>query len=74
VAAGDTIVFYTDGVVESVNESNERYPMQAMENIMISAGEKPAEATSAAIIDSLRAFTGPVPQSDDITVLVVKIL
>jgi serine phosphatase RsbU (regulator of sigma subunit) len=29
---------------------------------------------SAAIIDSLKKFTGTVPQGDDITVLVVKIL
>jgi serine phosphatase RsbU (regulator of sigma subunit) len=74
MAAGDTIVFYTDGLIESVNQSDERYPMQAMEAIILSAGEKPAEATGIAIIDSLRAFTGPVPQADDITVLVVKIL
>ncbi len=74
VASGDTIVFYTDGLMESVNGSDERYPMKAMEDIILAAGEKPAEATGMAIIDSLRAFTGPVPQADDITVLVVKIL
>ncbi len=74
VSSGDMIVFYTDGVAESVNQSNERYPMKAMEDILVRGEKKSAQEVSAAIIDSLRKFTGPVPQSDDITVLVAKIL
>ncbi len=74
VAPGDTIALYTDGIVESVNGSNERYPMLTLENIMRGAREKPAAEVSAAIIDSLKKFTGPVAQDDDVTVLVVKIL
>jgi serine phosphatase RsbU (regulator of sigma subunit) len=74
VAAGDTIVFYTDGVAESQNKSGQRYPMKRVEKIMIAEGEKPAREISAAIIDSLKEFAGSEPQADDVTVLVVKIL
>ena len=74
VAAGDTIVFYTDGVAESQNESGQRYPMQRVEEIMVAEGKKAAREISAAIIDSLKEFAGSEPQADDVTVLVVKIL
>jgi serine phosphatase RsbU (regulator of sigma subunit) len=68
------IVFYTDGLVESVNAENERYPMQDMEKILQGSRRKSAKTVSTSIIDSLKKFTGTVPQGDDITVLVVKIL
>jgi serine phosphatase RsbU (regulator of sigma subunit) len=74
VEEGDVIVFYTDGLVESVNAENERYPMQDMEKILQGSRRKSAKTVSASIIDSLKKFTGTVPQGDDITVLVVKIL
>jgi phosphoserine phosphatase RsbU/P len=74
VETGDVIVFYTDGLMESVNAENERYPMQEMEKIMLGAGKKSSEAIGKAIISSLHKFTGKAAQSDDITVLVVKIL
>jgi|WetSurMetagenome_2_1015567.scaffolds.fasta_scaffold00061_4 serine phosphatase RsbU (regulator of sigma subunit) len=74
VSSGDTIALYTDGIVEGLNPAGDRYPMLAMENIMRGAREKSAADVSAAIIDSFRNFSGAVPQSDDITVLVVKVL
>jgi phosphoserine phosphatase RsbU/P len=74
VATGDAIALYTDGIVESVNAANDRYPMLMMENVMRGAREKPAAAVSAAIIDSFRKFSGTGPQADDVTVMVVKIL
>ena len=74
VEKGDVIVFYTDGLMESINAENERYPMLEMEKIILGAGKKSAEAIGKAIITSLHKFTGKVAQSDDITVLVVKIL
>jgi sigma-B regulation protein RsbU (phosphoserine phosphatase) len=74
VEKGDILVFYTDGLIESVNADNERYPIKEMEKIILGAGKKPAEAIGNAIISSLKKFTGKLPQDDDITVLVVKIL
>jgi serine phosphatase RsbU (regulator of sigma subunit) len=73
VAAGDVMVLYTDGLMESVNEKNERYPMKEMEEILLKAGNKSADAIGRAIISSFKKFTGKAPQGDDITVLVVKI-
>ncbi|HUI90710.1 MAG TPA: SpoIIE family protein phosphatase [Chitinivibrionales bacterium] len=73
VAAGDVMVLYTDGLMESVNEKNERYPMKEMEEIMLNAGNKSADAIGKAIISSLKKFAGKTLQHDDITVLVMKV-
>jgi serine phosphatase RsbU (regulator of sigma subunit) len=74
VSAGDTIVFYTDGIPETLNKTNERYSMKIVENLLLTLKGKPASDISSAIIESLRTFTGSIPQADDVTVLVVKIL
>jgi phosphoserine phosphatase RsbU/P len=71
---GDLITFFTDGVVEAESPGRVRFGFsRALEIIR---GER--EKSAAEIIDSLHreivGFSRNMPQADDITVVVVKVL
>ena len=66
---GDTLVFYTDGVTEAMNEAGEEYGMDRLCEVLASAPSIEAEEVNRAIFKSIREFAGDAPQSDDITCL-----
>ena len=67
---GDTLVAYTDGLTDSVNHQDEDYGHTRLADTIHSA---PAAAPDmlAHILKDLEAFAGPVPQPDDITLLIL---
>ena len=66
---GDTLVLYTDGVTEAMNEEGEEYGMDRLCDILVAASSIHAQDISDTIFDSIREFAGEAPQSDDITCL-----
>ncbi len=66
---GDTLVLYTDGVTEAMNETGEEYGMDRLIEVLSSASSREAEEVSKVIFESIREFAGEAPQSDDITCL-----
>ena len=66
---GDTLVFYTDGVTEAMNEAGEEYGMDRLCEVLASTPSIEAEEVNRAIFKSIREFAGDAPQSDDITCL-----
>ncbi len=66
---GDTLVLYTDGVTEAMNESGEEYGMERLCKILVGAPSREADEINKAIFESIREFAGGAPQSDDITCL-----
>ena len=66
---GDTLVLYTDGVTEAMNEVGEEYGMDRLCEVLSSVAPREAEEVSKAIFQSIREFAGEAPQSDDITCL-----
>ena len=66
---GDTLILYTDGVTEAMNEAGEEYGMERLCEILASAPSREAEQVTNAIFESIREFAGEAPQSDDITCL-----
>jgi serine phosphatase RsbU (regulator of sigma subunit) len=73
VSHGDVLVFYTDGLVESVNGSGGHFNMQDFEKAIQSGMDKPAQQICSDISAALSSFRGTAPQGDDVTILVVKI-
>jgi serine phosphatase RsbU (regulator of sigma subunit) len=71
---GDIIAFYTDGVIESINENNERYSTQIIEEIILNSEGLSSQTICSNIVKSLKSFTRNSNLTDDITLLVVKIL
>ena len=73
LSEGDTVVFYTDGVVEAMNARGELY---GFERFMASVEEGKclgAQALLEKLMADVACYTGDVEQHDDITIVVVKV-
>ncbi|MHC4663236.1 MAG: SpoIIE family protein phosphatase [Planctomycetota bacterium] len=69
---GDTVLFYTDGVVEARNEMDHEFSMERVISLVGSSAEKSAQKQIDNIIDEIARFHGDRRQEDDITLLTVK--
>ena len=74
VSSGDALVFYTDGLIECVNGEGARFDTQNFEKAFLSGADKMAKHLLAGISNALNAFRGDEPQTDDVTIVTVKIL
>lgn len=69
---GDLLVLYTDGVTEAENAAEELYGEERLEALMTEIRGRGASEIIDAIIDDIKEYAGEAPQSDDITLLVLK--
>lgn len=68
----DMIVMYTDGITEAFNKQHQIFGAERLENLIREyANNTPADLTRA-IIDEVRNFSVGVPQSDDMTLLIIQ--
>jgi len=65
---GDTVVLYTDGIIEAMNSKEELYGYERFEELLKKSGPGPA-ALKDAIIKDVNRFTGLSPQHDDMTLV-----
>ncbi len=72
LAPGDSLVFFSDGVNEAMNETLEQYGTERTGEFLKNAPRSSAEELTRAVVDEVQRFTGTAPQADDITVLVVR--
>ena len=72
IESGEVVVFYTDGVTDALNESEEEFGLQRLINIACLHREQSAEEIVEAIRDAVDEFAGQTPQFDDLTVVVIK--
>jgi sigma-B regulation protein RsbU (phosphoserine phosphatase) len=70
---GDKVVFYTDGIVEAMNEQEEIYGFERLQEVIKSSQADTSEALMNEVITSVQEFAGKAPQHDDITVIVVSV-
>ncbi|NUM79499.1 SpoIIE family protein phosphatase [bacterium] len=68
----EKIVMFTDGVTEAMNEQDEQYEEPRLEKLLQSNLQLSAKETTELIAQEVKTFTGNAPQSDDITVVVIK--
>ncbi|MEX0736452.1 MAG: SpoIIE family protein phosphatase [Bacteroidota bacterium] len=71
---GDVLVMYTDGVSEAMNSKEEDFTEERLEEILRTSRSLPAGEIIANVRTALELYTRDTPQSDDITMLVVKAL
>jgi sigma-B regulation protein RsbU (phosphoserine phosphatase) len=71
---GDTLIFYTDGVSEAFNASEECYGNERLLADAVAFGSQSAPAVAAGLLQKVRAFAGTAPQSDDIAILALKVV
>lgn len=71
-APGDTIILYSDGVTEAMNRENQLFSSQKLIHAVDKQHNGSAADIVAAILQSISEHAGEEPQSDDVTILVVK--
>ena len=70
---GDALIFYTDGVSEAFNPLEECYGTERLLADAAAFAGQSAPAMVAGLLQKVRAFVGPAPQSDDIAILALRI-
>jgi serine phosphatase RsbU (regulator of sigma subunit) len=71
MSENDTLVAFTDGVKDALNEAEEPFGSGRLQDVVI-AGAASAAGLLRNIEDRLHEFTGAASQFDDITLMSVK--
>lgn len=69
---GDILIQYSDGITEAKNSESEEYEEERFQKAIIESADKPIDELRDAIIADVVNFRGEHPQSDDITMLIIK--
>jgi len=69
---GDKIVFYTDGIVEAMDENSNMFGFDRLLEVVGNSAAMSAEELLQEILTRVDQFAGGVHQHDDITVIVVN--
>jgi serine phosphatase RsbU (regulator of sigma subunit) len=72
LAAGDVLVAYSDGVVESRNNADEEFGPERLESQLRLARNGSAEAVLFSILAAVQDFAAPRPLADDTSLAVVR--
>ncbi len=68
----DCLILYTDGVTEALGTDGEEFGMEKVIACIASSAEDGAARIITRLTDDLRAFIGPHPQNDDITLIAIR--
>ena len=71
---GDLLVLYTDGITEAENASLEMFGIELLEKTILASHGLSAQDLCEEILNAVRSFIGDHPQSDDITLMVIRSL
>ena len=71
---GDVLILYTDGVIEPENAHGEQFSITRLVEVARTNMKRTAQELVRAIHSSVIAFAGTHELSDDLTLLVVKVL
>jgi sigma-B regulation protein RsbU (phosphoserine phosphatase) len=69
---GDVLIFYTDGVIEAFNGAGELFGFERLRQLLHETALRRPRSLTRQIVRAVRAFTGNTPQSDDITLVVLR--
>jgi sigma-B regulation protein RsbU (phosphoserine phosphatase) len=69
---GDTLVLYTDGVTEAPNEEEKEFSSARLADVVRARHTRSAREINDGVLESVRRFSGDVPQRDDLTLVTVK--
>lgn len=69
---GDTLVFYTDGFSEAMNSERELFGLERMVTALANSQRDTVEHLGNGLLSAVHRFVGDAPQSDDLTLLVVR--
>jgi sigma-B regulation protein RsbU (phosphoserine phosphatase) len=74
LAPGDVFVMYTDGIIETVNHSEELYGEKRLVDLVQSIAGKPAKEIISVVLDDVARFGHNEPLKDDATLMILRIV
>jgi serine phosphatase RsbU (regulator of sigma subunit) len=72
IVAGDTLVLYTDGLIESPGPDDHPCGRERLRSLLFQVMDEPPSVIATKLMSDLKAFTASTPQLDDIAILVVR--
>jgi serine phosphatase RsbU (regulator of sigma subunit)/putative methionine-R-sulfoxide reductase with GAF domain len=72
LAPGDTLILYTDGVIEASNAGQEMFGKERLIETVRTHHHESAQKMAKTLNDTISAFVGEAPQFDDLTLVVAK--
>ena len=73
LAPGDTLCFFTDGLIEARNEIGEQYGTDHITDCLMAHAKSPAQAIRDEIQKCQQRFCSGVPLTDDLTLAVCRV-
>jgi sigma-B regulation protein RsbU (phosphoserine phosphatase) len=74
LSSGDVLIMYTDGVSEAMNAEGNQFTEERLEDVLKKSVNLTAKQIIQRVQNELETHTQSTPQSDDITMLVLKAL
>jgi len=71
---GSILIVGTDGLRETMNSQDEMFGRERLRDLIRRNAGESAEGIQTAVIESLHRFRGEVPQEDDLTLVVIRLL
>jgi sigma-B regulation protein RsbU (phosphoserine phosphatase) len=68
----DCLILYTDGITEALDSHGDEFGLQSVIESVLASAKDGAAAIITRLTDDLRAFIGPHPQNDDITLIAIR--
>lgn len=72
ISPGSELTLYTDGVTDAVNEDNQFFESYRLKDEICKFRHLTAQETTDQMLRSIQHFQGTFPQTDDITMVVIK--
>ncbi len=72
MAPGDLLGLISDGIYEYENEAGEQFGLEGVARVIREHRDKPMTEAVDALLHEVRAFGGTAPQTDDITIVLVR--
>ncbi len=72
ISPGDILLFYTDGVVETMNSRHNPFDDNRLQEVISANADKSAAEIKDGILTALARFRGAILPHDDVTMIVMK--
>jgi phosphoserine phosphatase RsbU/P len=69
---GDTLVLFSDGIIEAENPERELFGFQQLRDVLTGWESDSLESVKTTVLQAVNKFARGAPQSDDMTLLVVR--
>ena len=73
LSAGDLLLIPTDGLEETMNAAGEQFGRGRILETVAACRDRPAAEIVTRLNDAARRFREPLPQADDVTIVLVKV-